>query len=111
MAKSTSGLTSSRTPPARSPEAREQEMMSLAMDLVEKRLREGTATSQETTHFLKLASTRQQQEQMLLEEEIKLKRAKTEAIESGKNVQELYTNAIKAMSTYRGLSREEDIDE
>lgn len=95
-------------PPARTPEARENQMISLAMDLVEKRLMEGTASSQETTHFLKLGSIKERRELALLEEEILLKKAKTESIQSSKRVEELYKNAMLAMKTYSGNPKEDD---
>ena len=88
--------------PALVPETREQQMIGYAMDLVERRLLEGTASSQETTHFLKLGSSKYQYEMEKLRTENELLRAKTEAIESGKHIEELYTNAIKAMRNYAG---------
>ena len=102
----------SRRPPATTPEAQENQMISLAFDLVEKRLREGTASSQETTHFLKLGSTPARLEKKMLEQEIELKKAKTEAIQSGKQIEELYKNALDAMKSYSGgISGANDYDE
>lgn len=95
-------------PPARTPESRENQMISLAMDLVEQRLTAGTASSQETTHFLKLGSIKQRKELLLLEQEIELKRAKTESIQSAKRVEELYVNALNAMKSYSGKSDADD---
>jgi hypothetical protein len=77
-------------------------MISLAMDLVEKRLLDGSATSQETTHFLKLASTKERLEKEELERKIELLSAKTESIKSGKVVEELYKEALNAMKRYSG---------
>lgn len=91
-----------RRPPATTPEARENQMISLAMDLVEKRLLDGSATSQETTHFLKLASTKERLEKEELERKIELLSAKTESIKSGKVVEELYKEALNAMKRYSG---------
>lgn len=88
--------------PALSPEAREQQMAALAMDLVEQRLRDGTASSQETTHFLKLVSSKAVLERDKLLEENKLLKAKTEQLQSMKRIEELYADAIKAMRTYSG---------
>ena len=88
--------------PALTPEARENQMISLAIDLVEKRLIEGTASSQETTHFLKMATSKARLEKKKLEEEVKLIEAKTEAIQSAKRIEELYANAINAMRRYGG---------
>ena len=97
-----------RGPPAKTPEARENQMISLAMDLVEKRLREGTASSQETTHFLKLGSTTARLEKNILEKQKDLITAKTEAIQSGKRIEELYTDALQAMSRYSGNRQSDD---
>jgi hypothetical protein len=80
------------------------------MDLVEQRLIKGSASSQETTHFLKLGSIREKRELALLEQEVELKKAKTESIQSAKRVEELYTNALNAMRSYSGLQRGDDND-
>ena len=95
-------------PPATTPEIRENQLISLAVDLAEKQLRNGTATSQVITHYLKLATTREQLEKAKLEKETTLLGAKVEAIESAKRVEELYTKALIAMKTYGGDSTEED---
>lgn len=88
--------------PALTPEARENQLISLATDLVEKRLREGTASSQETTHFLKLASTKARLEKQILEKQAELITAKTETLKSQRRVEELYTEAMKAFRNYNG---------
>lgn len=93
--------------PALTPEAREKQLVSLAYDLVEERLRNGTATSQETTHFLKRGSTKDQLEQEILELQKELIAAKTEALQAAKRSEELYANAIAAMKLYSGNSDEE----
>lgn len=95
-------------PPATTPEIRENQLISLAVDLAEKQLRNGTATSQLITHYLKLATTREQLEKAKLEKETTLLGARVEAIESAKRVEELYTKALIAMKTYSGNSTEED---
>lgn len=95
-------------PPATTPEIRENQLISLAVDLAEKQLRNGTATSQVITHYLKLATTREQLEKAKLEKETTLLGARVEAIESAKRVEELYTKALIAMKTYSGNSTEED---
>ena len=102
-AKPTSAKTEPRKiRPALTPEARENQLISLATDLVEKRLREGTASSQETTHFLKLASTKARLEKEILEKQAELITAKTETLKSQKRVEELYTEAMKAFRNYSG---------
>ena len=94
--------TNRRRPPAKSPEARENQLISLAIDLVEQRLIDGTASSQETTHFLKLASTKARIEKEILEKQKELITAKTEMFQSQKRVEELYADALTAMKTYQG---------
>lgn len=94
--------------PALSPEARENQMISLAMDLVQERLINGTASSQETTHFLKLGSTYARLEREKLIRENELLRAKAEAINSTKELKEIYSDALRAMRTYSGQGDSDD---
>ena len=94
--------------PALTPEARENQMISLAIDLVEKRLLDGSASSQETTHFLKLGSMKNRLEMEKLQEENRLLKARTEALQSAKRVEELYSEAIKAMRRYSGQGSDDD---
>lgn len=88
--------------PALDPEAREGQLTALAVDLAEKQLRDGTASSQVITHFLKLATTKAKLENERLIEENRLLKAKTEALQSAKNIEGLYADAIKAMRNYSG---------
>jgi hypothetical protein len=97
-----------RRPPATTPEARENQMIDLAISLVEKRLMNGTASSQETTHFLKLGSTKERLEKEILEKQKDLITAKTESIQSARRIEEMYKDAMKAFSTYSGNKREDD---
>lgn len=94
--------------PALSPEARENQLISLAIDLVEQRLIDGTASSQETTHFLKLGSTKARLEKELLEKQAKLAEAKVEAIHADKEKTELFKAAIEAMKRYTGHGDDDD---
>ena len=91
-----------RTRPALTPEARENQLIAMAVDLAEKQLLEGTASSQVITHYLKLGSSRDRLEREKLQEENKLLRAKTEQIESMKNMEAKYIEAIEAMKRYSG---------
>lgn len=105
---------SRRSRPATTPEGRENQLISLAHDLAEERLRAGTATSQEVTHFLKLGSSREQLEQQRLRYENELLRVKREAIESQKAVEVLYREALTAMRTYSGqipIGNDEEYDD
>lgn len=91
-----------RHKPATTPEGRENEMVSIAHDLAERQIRNGTASSQVLTHFLKLGSTRERLEQERLQHENELTRVKIEALESQKRVEELYMEALQAMRSYAG---------
>lgn len=97
-----SSNTKRKVRPALTPEARENQLISLAIDLVEQRLIDGTASSQETTHFLKLASTKARLEKEILETQKDLMVAKTEALKAEKNREETYAAAIAAMRSYTG---------
>ena len=94
--------------PALTPEARENQLISLAVDLAERQLQEGTASSQVITHYLKLGSTKERLEKEKLIEENKLLRAKTENLQSMKRVEELYEEALKAMRDYAGQGEQDE---
>lgn len=94
--------------PALTPESRENQMISLAVDLAEKQLRDGTASSQVITHFLKLGTTVAQLEKEKLVHENEMIRAKTESLRSTKKTEELMVEAIRAMKRYSGNG---DVDE
>lgn len=94
--------------PALTPEAREKQMIALAMDRAEQQLLDGTASSQVITHFLKLGSERERLERERLEEENQLLRVKTKALEDSADMKEMYEKAIKAMRDYAGVN---DADE
>lgn len=94
--------------PALTPEARENQLISLAVDLAERQLMEGTASSQVITHYLKLGSSKERIEKEILMEQKKLVQAKTETLESAKRVEELYSKALSAMKRYSGQEAEDD---
>lgn len=102
MAKVKSSNPTSRSRPPITPEARENQMISLAVDLAEQQLRDGTASSQVITHFLKLATAKERLEREILEKQKDLVTAKTEALQSQKRVESLYAEALKAMRNYNG---------
>lgn len=88
--------------PATTPDGRESQLISLAVDLAEKRLREGSATAAEVVHFLKLGSSRERLEQERLRHETALLEAKREGLESAQKIESLYEEAIAAMRSYSG---------
>lgn len=109
--KETTHNSSKKIRPATTPEARENQLIALAVDLAEKQLIEGTASSQVITHYLKLGSTKEKIEREILEKQKMLIEAKTENLQSSKRIEELYANAINAMKNYSGQghsSNEED---
>lgn len=97
--------------PALTPEARENQLISLAMDRAEQQLIDGTASSQVITHFLKLATTKAELEKEKLKKENKLLEAKTNAIEDSKEYKILVEDAIKAIRGYQGLGDPEDYED
>ena len=97
-----------KMPPARTPEARENQMISLAMDLAEQQLRDGTASSQLITEFVKRGSTKARIEQEILEEQKELVEAKTQSLRSAQRIEELYKSALDAMKTYSGYGAMDD---
>lgn len=94
-----------------SPEARENVLIAKAYDLVEKRMDDGSATAQEVVHFLKLGSYKARMEMENMQAQNKLLLAKTNQIEADQHREELYNNAIKAMSIYSGHDSGESNEE
>lgn len=90
--------------PATTPDARENQLISLAVDLAEEQLRAGTASAQVVTHFLKLGSSRERLEQQRIQHENELLKIKAENLASATRMEELYVKAIRAMSTYAGTT-------
>lgn len=88
--------------PATTLEGRENQVINLAVDLAERQIADGTASSQIITHYLKLGSTRERLEQERLARENELMRAKIEALASNRRIEELYEEAISAMRVYAG---------
>ena len=97
--------------PALTPEARESQLISLAVNLAEQQLLDGTASSQVITHFLKLGTEKAKLEQEKLRQETEMMKAKTESLQSSKHIEELYANAIEAMQGYKGSSNDEEYAE
>lgn len=94
--------------PATTPEENENECIGLAYDLAKKQLRDGSATSQVITEFIKAGSFKRQIELEKLRRENELLRARVENLESQKRVEDLYANALEAMKTYSGHGENDD---
>lgn len=99
---------SKKTRPAMTPEGRENQLVSLAINLAERQLMEGTASAQVITHYLKLGSTKERIEQEILEKQKDLIEAKTQALQSTQRLEELYINALNAMRSYSGQGDAKD---
>ena len=96
-------------PPSLTTEGRENHLIAAAYDLVEKRILEGTASSQEVTYFLKAGSSKAKLENEKLKEENKLLRAKTEQLQAQVNNEALLERALKAFRSYRGEEEEDEV--
>lgn len=108
MKKAKTETDSKPLPPSRTPEGREKQLISLAMDAAEKQLRDGTASAQVITHFLKLATETTRLERIKLERENELLTAKTDAIKSDKEREQKYDEVVAALRKYSGQSDEID---
>ena len=98
--------------PAMTPEDQEDQLISLAVDLAVKRLKEGTASNQLISEIIKLGTTKERLAKEKLQRENEMLRAKTEAIEASKRNGEMYAEALRAMREYAGVQAiEEDDDE
>lgn len=112
MARTTKKVgTKKRRPPAKDPEARENQLIALAIDVAEQQLSDGTASAQVITHYLKLGTTKERLEKEKLARENELLRVKAEAYESQKNIETLYKDAINAMRMYSGVDNYGDDDD
>lgn len=95
--------------PMLTPEAQESYMINLAVKCAERQLKDGTASSQVITHYLKLATKERELETEKLRNENALLEAKTKSLESAKHIEELYAEAMAAMKSYRSSASAEDI--
>lgn len=96
------GQLSPQLPPATSPEDRENQMISLAVNLAEKQLLEGTASSQVIVHYLKLGTVREKLEEEKIRHENAMLEAKKEALNKSGQTKELMDNALEAFRSYSG---------
>lgn len=99
-----------RRRPATTPEGRENQLISMAMDLAEDRISSGSASAQEVVHFLRLGSSREKLEQERIRNENQLTQAKIEHMASLQRQEELISDALKAMRGYQGLDQPEQDD-
>ena len=100
-----------RLRPALTPEARENQLISLSMDVAEQKLLEGTASSQIIVHFLKLGTSKNELEMEKLRHETALLEAKKSSLEANQRSEEMYEKALRAFTKYRGLENGGDEDD
>lgn len=108
MKKETGNEVKRRTRHARTPEQRENQLINLAVDLAERQLREGSATSQVIVHFLRLATMKEKLENDKLRADLKLAEAKVKQIETAESKNILYEKVIDALKSYGAFSRDEE---
>lgn len=106
---STSGA-AKKVRPALSPEARENQLIARAIDLAEKQLIEGTASSQVITHFLKLGTTKAELEKEKLRIENRKTEAQIKSLENADEMKEVYEKALKAMRNYQGYGEPDEYE-
>jgi hypothetical protein len=83
-------------------------MVSMAYDLAEKQLQDGTASAAVILQLLKYGSSRERLEQKKLDLEGELLATKREILESEKRTEELIRNALEAMRSYQGIEQVPD---
>ena len=114
MPKTSDTKKKSTSRPVMSPEAYENRLINMAYKAVEKRIESGEATAAELVHFLRQGSIREQLELEKMKKENELLKAKTESIETQKEIKALYSDAISAFRRYSGIPEmndDEDVDD
>lgn len=106
--KTLDGTVQRRSAPAVDPEARENQMISMAIDAAERELMKEHPSNQVVLHYLKLATTKNQLEKEKLRKENLLLEAKADAMKSAARSEEMYAEAIRAMQIYQGSINRSD---
>lgn len=86
----------------------------MAVDAVEQRIKDGSASAQELVHYLKLGSSRERLEQARIKQENELLAAKREALAGAADMKVLFEDAIAVMRGYQGqepITPEDDYDD
>ena len=100
--KNSNGMLPRKQKPALDPDERENQMIAYAVNLAEQQLRDGTASSQVITHYLKLGSSKSRTEKEILELQKELIAAKTASLQSSAHIEEMYKEAMEAFKIYGG---------
>ena len=99
-----------RGAPGKTVEARERQLIALAVDQAEKMLEEGKAPTAVLVHYLKLGASDFPLHKERLTRQNELMAAKTEAINRQESDGALYAEAIAAMQRYAGNFGQEEFD-
>lgn len=94
--------TTPKAPAAMDPENRLQQLSGIALDRIEERMLNGKATGAELIFMAKFADPERFFKQDKIATETELLASKKQAIDSGKNTEKLYADAINAMKHYQG---------
>lgn len=100
--RSSPGKSRRSSPPAKTPDERENQLIEAAVDLAERQLNDGSASAQVLTHYLKLGSSRERLEQQRLKNEVLLLETKNEHMQSEMRTEALIRDALQAMRAYSG---------
>ena len=100
----------SQKPPT-TPEAKERQMIAYAMDLAEEQLKNGKASSQLITHFLKLGTENAKLERLKLEQESRLLEAKVDSLRNAEEKDVDYGKVIQALKKYQGEVNDDEEDD
>ena len=103
-----SGPGDKKYPPALTDEAREKQLICMAYDLAEQRMRDGTASSQEVVHFLRMGSQRDRLEKEIMGEQKKLVTAKAGAYQSARNLETMINDAMEMFKVYSGKGEDDE---
>lgn len=96
--------------PAFTLEQREDQLASLAYNLAEQRLRDGSASNSLIEKFIDRGSSKAKLENEKLRRENELLVAKVKAVEASSDIKELYIKAMKAMKEYTGDGNDDETD-
>ena len=108
MADARNSVNKKRRPPAKTEQGRENQLINLAIDLAEKQLSEGTASAAVISHFLKLATEKENLERQKLIRETRLLEKKENDHDTNQRMEALYSEALNAMRSYSGVEVQSD---
>lgn len=96
--------------PAKNPGNRNKQLQKLSMDEAEKRIRNGTASSQLLITFLNQTTDKYLMEIKRLKSDLSVANAKIKQLESQTDGNELYQKAIEAFKRYSGHYEDDEED-